>query len=62
MARESVSDRLNRAAASIEGVASFLNDMVQSEDKEAAKQAFAHADLLARISDELSDLGTEVRS
>lgn len=60
MANESVSDRINLAAASIEGVASFLNEMVQSECMETSKQAFALADLLTRISSDLSRIGTEV--
>lgn len=60
MAIESVADRVNKAAAALDGVASILSDWVQSEDLTLSRQVFTMADLLERISSELSKIGSEL--
>jgi hypothetical protein len=58
MATESVTARLNHIAASVDGVASLLQEMVQSSDPEVSRQAFALADLCERNSQELGAIAT----
>lgn len=60
MATESVRDRINHASASIDGVVSILEDMVDSDDHRVSRQAYAVADLMKRIGFELSELATRV--
>lgn len=60
MATESVSTRIETASASIDGVASILQTMVQSEDTQISRAAYACCDLLERISDELDQVAVSV--
>lgn len=60
MATESVADRVNKAAASVDGVASVVNDWVQSDDLNLSRQAYAMGDLLERISADLSRMASEL--
>lgn len=60
MATESVTARLNHIAASIDGVASLLHEMVQSSDAALSRQAFALADLCERNSQDLSEIASSL--
>lgn len=60
MATATVADRINRAAASLDGVSSILNDMVDTADFDTARQVFALADLLDRINSDLSNVAAEI--
>ena len=60
MATESLASRIETASCSIDGVASFLMDMVQSTDLQVSRQAYALGDLCERISSDLDDIRVEL--
>lgn len=55
-----LSERIETASASIDGVAAILQDMVQSPDRQTSRAAYACCDLLERISDELDHVAVSV--
>lgn len=59
--RRDLEGRLNEAACTVDGVAAILEDMVNSEDPTASRTAYALADLLTRVSADLSGMAVEAR-
>lgn len=58
-AAETASIRLHHAAGVVDGVACVLEGFVQHADTEVSRQMFALADLLDRVSTDLSTLADE---
>lgn len=60
MAIESIQNRINKITASMAGVSSFLEELVQDDDVAISNQAFAMSDLLDRLINDLDGIAIEV--
>lgn len=61
MASESLASRIETASCSVDGVASYLMDLVGSPDLQVSRQAYALGDLMERISVDLDGIANEIR-
>ena len=61
MTTHSLADRIEAASCSIDGVAAFLMDLVQSPDLQVSRMAYAMGDLLQRLGGDLDEVALEVK-